>query len=105
MDWISYLGFGFEEAGGCDGVADGVAAGAAGVGGAFGAGFSSLWLTSSTSKISSALGGMVKRGVELGAVDEIAGVVDGVPLVRCGELACADLGIDVVEGEAGCFQA
>ena len=39
----------------------------------------------------------VDGGVELGAVGELAGVVDGVPLVRHGERAGADLGVDVAE--------
>ena len=45
----------------------------------------------------------VDGGVELGAVYEVAGVVDGVPLVRCGKFAGADFGVDIVEGEAGGF--
>ena len=47
----------------------------------------------------------IDGGVKLGAVDEIAGVVDGVPLVRNGELAGADLSVDVVEGEGGGLDA
>ena len=48
---------------------------------------------------------MVDGGVEFGAVGEIAGVVDGVPLVRCSEFAGADLCVDVVEGDDGGLKA
>src|SRR5260370_29914902 len=43
----------------------------------------------------------VEGGVELGAIGQVARVVDGVPLVRCGEFAGADFCVDVVEREAG----
>ena len=39
--------------------------------------------------------GMVEGGVELGAIDEVAGVVDGVPLARGDAGPAADFGVDV----------
>ena len=42
---------------------------------------------------------VVVGGVELGAVDQIAGVVDGIPLLRSGERARAGLGVNVAKRE------
>jgi len=45
--------------------------------------------------------GMIVGGVELGAVRcEVAGVLDGVPLLRQSEVAGADPGVDIGEGVA-----
>jgi hypothetical protein len=49
--------------------------------------------------------GAVERGVKLGAVDEVAGVLHGVVLVRQSEFASADLDLRVVEREGRGFKA
>ena len=43
--------------------------------------------------------GWLIGGVEFGAIDEVAGVFDGVPLVRGEESPGADFGVDVAEGD------
>ena len=43
----------------------------------------------------------INGGVELGAVCEVAGVVDGVELAGLGGLAGADLGVDIEQREGG----
>jgi len=44
---------------------------------------------------------MIVRRVELSAVGQVAGVVDGVPLVRRGQFAGTDFCVDVVERDGG----